>query len=223
MDEFEIVKHIMMLDHISYDDLSKRMGYKSKANSYQRLTGKHIYVDTWRKFLEELGYEITVRRKDGTGQEYVIRDDSVSSPLRFHDMSPNTESIFRKKSQKREKVPGLTIGERNARSEDLKKRVSLITKDECDAALREIWGIKDPVPNKRKPLNEYMSEYERYRDELFALYSTNPVSERAHGEVITEDVVKDMSWQAMEDRRKERDRARRSVLIRLTSDFHMDE
>lgn len=96
MDEFEVIKHIMMMEHISYDELSARMGYKSSSNAYQRLNGKHIYVDTWRKFLEELGYEVVLRKKDGTGSELVVSDDNLPSPLRFHDMSLNFEQILSK-------------------------------------------------------------------------------------------------------------------------------
>lgn len=94
MNEFEIVKHIMMKDHVSYDDLSKRLGYKSKANSYQRLAGKHIQVDTWRRFLNELGYDIVVCKHDGTGEKFVVTDDYMPSPLRFQGMSLDFESML---------------------------------------------------------------------------------------------------------------------------------
>ena len=56
MNEFEIVKHIMILNHISYDDLSKRLGYKSKSTSFTTFNNnKHIYIDTLKKYLDELG------------------------------------------------------------------------------------------------------------------------------------------------------------------------
>lgn len=96
MNEFEIIKHIMMTYHVGYDDLSARMGYKAKSTSYNRLNGKHIYVDTWRKFLDELGYEIVVRKKSRVGEEYVVSNDYLPSPLRFHGMSLNFDKILSK-------------------------------------------------------------------------------------------------------------------------------
>lgn len=97
MNEFEVVKHIMMMNHIGYDDLSKRLGYKSRSSSHTTLNGKHIYVDTWRKYLEELGYEIVVRNKLNTEEQYVVKDDNLPSPLRFSDMDLNLEAILKDK------------------------------------------------------------------------------------------------------------------------------
>lgn len=99
MNEFEIVKHIMMSNHVTYDDLSERLGYKSKSTSYNTLSNKHIYVDTWQKYLEELGYEVVVRRKSHTGEEFIVNDDNLPSPLRFHDMSLNFDKILGDKKE----------------------------------------------------------------------------------------------------------------------------
>jgi len=94
MNEFESIKHIMMSEHMTYDELSALLGYKSHASAYQRLNGKHIYVDTWLKILEKLGYEVTIRRKDGTGGEIIVADDNIPSPLRFKDMNLNFDKIL---------------------------------------------------------------------------------------------------------------------------------
>lgn len=53
----------------------------------------HIYVDTWRKFLKELGYEIVVRKK-GESRGFVVTDDDFPSPLRFRNMNLDLESIL---------------------------------------------------------------------------------------------------------------------------------
>jgi hypothetical protein len=95
VNEFETIKHIMMKDNVTYETLSKNLGYKSKSSSYITLNNKHIYVDTWRKYLDELGFEIVVRRKSNHNEEYVVSDDNLPSPLRFHDMDLNLESILK--------------------------------------------------------------------------------------------------------------------------------
>jgi hypothetical protein len=174
VNEFEIVKHIMMLDHISYDDLSERLGYKSKSSSYIILDHKHIYVDTWRKFLDELGYEIVVRKKGKNTGGYVIDNDNTPSPLRFHDMSLNLDAIF----GDTKKIPAckqsLSVGERNLKSEALKKKVNSISFFECENELRDIWSIESPTPDGKQSHNEYEQEYERYREELCRLYNQSP-------------------------------------------------
>ena len=94
MDEFEIIKHIMMLNDITYDNLSDRMGYKSKYGAYKRLNGSHMYVDTFGRYLRELGYELVVRKSD-TKEEYVVTEDSYPSPLRFHDMELGLDRMLK--------------------------------------------------------------------------------------------------------------------------------
>lgn len=93
MDEFEIIKHIMMLNDITYDDLSDRMGYKSKSSAYKTLNGSHMYVDTFGRYLRELGYELVVRKSDSK-EEYIVTEDSYPSPLRFHDMELGLDRIL---------------------------------------------------------------------------------------------------------------------------------
>lgn len=96
MNECEIVKHIMMLNDITYDDLSVRLGYKSKSSAYKTLNGRNIYVDTFRKYLKELGYELVVRKSDiDNTDEYVVTDDIYPSPLRFHDMELGLDKILK--------------------------------------------------------------------------------------------------------------------------------
>lgn len=176
MNEFEIVKHIMMLNHVSYDDLSERLGYKSKSTSYITLDHKHIYVDTWRKFLDELGYEIVVRKKGKDTGGYVIDNDNTPSPLRFHDMSLNLDAIFGDTKKIPTRKPSLTVGERNLKSEALKKKVNEISFFDCDNELREIWSIESPTPDGKQPHNEYEQEYERYKREFYKLYNQAPLS-----------------------------------------------
>lgn len=96
MNECEIVKHIMILNDITYDDLSVRLGYKSKSSAYKTLNGCHMYVDTFRKYLKELGYELVVRKCDiDNADEYVVTDDIYPSPLRFHDMELGLDKILK--------------------------------------------------------------------------------------------------------------------------------
>ena len=94
MDEFEIIKHIMMLNDITYDNLSERMGYKSKSSTYKTLNGSHMYVDTFDRYLKGLGYELVVRKCDST-EEYIVTEDSYPSPLRFHDMELGLDRILK--------------------------------------------------------------------------------------------------------------------------------
>jgi len=96
MNECEIVKHIMILNDITYDDLSVRLGYKSKSSAYKTLNGRHMYVDTFCKYLKELGYELIVRKSDiDNADEYVVTDDIYPSPLRFHDMELGLDKILK--------------------------------------------------------------------------------------------------------------------------------
>lgn len=93
MNEFEVIKHIMLLQSVSYDDLSRRLGYKCKSTSYRTLSNKHIWVDTWRKYLGELGYEVVVRKKNDESESYVVTDDGLPSPLHY-DMSLDFDKIL---------------------------------------------------------------------------------------------------------------------------------
>lgn len=151
MNEFEIVNHLMMSNHISYDDLSKKLGQSNSGNLYNTLNkNKNIYVGSLRKILDALGYEVVIREKGNVNGEYIIDDDNIPSPLRFHDMSLNLDSIFGDAPSLPEKIQGLTVGERNLRSEELKQRISELTFSECDRELRQIWGMRDPTPEGKK-------------------------------------------------------------------------
>lgn len=95
MNEFEITQHIMMLHHVNYDDLAKRLGHANAGNIYNQLNkNKNIYVSSLRKILDELGYEMVVRRKSNHEEQYVVSDDNLPSPLRFHDMNLNFDKIL---------------------------------------------------------------------------------------------------------------------------------
>lgn len=98
MNEFETTIHIMMLNHISYDDLAKRMGKTNSGNLYNVLNkNKNIYVSSLMKILDNLGYDIVIRKKGKNDGGYVIDNDNTPSPLRFHDMSLNFDKILRDK------------------------------------------------------------------------------------------------------------------------------
>ena len=84
----------MLLNDMAYDDLSERMGYKSKSSTYKTLNGSHMYVDTFGKYLKGLGYELVVRKCDSK-EEYVVTEDSYPSPLRFHDMELGLDKILK--------------------------------------------------------------------------------------------------------------------------------
>ncbi len=167
MTEFEIVKHIMMVNSITYDSLSERLGYKSKSTSYTTLNGKHIYTDTLRKYLEELGYELVIRKKDGNGQEYIVSDDCLPSPLRFHDMSLDLDAVIEGKPRSHtNQYSQLTVGERNALSEALKYKLQELTFEDCDQELRKIWSIDTSTDKK----NKYDAEYNKYRKQFAEIY-----------------------------------------------------
>lgn len=232
MNEFEIVKHIMMLDHVSYDDLSARLGYKSKSSSYITLNNKHIYVDTLRKFLSELGYDLVVRKKGKTEGGYVIDNDNTPSHLRFHDMSMEFCVDPKKKRF------NLSRSERLKQTEELKRHISEITPFECEKRLREIWSTVNPVRKKDSKISEYEGEYLKYRKEFQELYGERlPVEEKksvplvdcpakcGKGKIITEDSadVKDMSTEAVLKRQDEVVKNRRDYLMSLTADFIMED
>lgn len=248
MNEFETALHIMMINHVSYDDLANRIGQPNGGNLYNALNkNKNIHVKSLLKIMDAMGYEIVVRPKNGKGSEYVIDNDNTPSPLRFHDMSLNLESILSGTPIPPRKKPALTIGERNTRSESLKKRIGEISFAECDNELREIWSMKDPLPDGKLPYNEYEREYERYKKELSKLYSEriNPtpkkqsvrnknkiddvppviVSTGAHGKIITEDVFaeKDMSTESVMDRAKAKQKSKSNILSALVADLQMDD
>ena len=88
MNEFETTLHIMMENRISYDDLAKRMGQRNGGNLYNTLNkNKNIYVSSLMKILDNLDYEIVVRKKGKTEGGYIFDNGNDPSPLRFQDMS----------------------------------------------------------------------------------------------------------------------------------------
>lgn len=172
MNEFETTLHLMMLNHISYDHLSERLGQQNAGNLYNALNkNKNIYVSSLRRILDALGYELVVRKKGKDTGGYVIDNDNTPSPLRFHDMSLNLDAIFGDTKKIPTRKPSLTVGERNLKSEALKKKVNEISFFECDNELRDIWSIESPTPDGKQPHNEYEQEYERYKGEFYKLYN----------------------------------------------------
>ena len=169
MNEFETTLHLMMLNHISYDHLSERLGQQNAGNLYNALNkNKNIYVSSLRRILDALGYELVVRKKGKDTGGYVIDNDNTPSPLRFHDMSLNLDAIFGDTKKIPTRKPSLTVGERNLKSEALKKKVNEISFFECDNELRDIWSIESPTPDGKQPHNEY--EQESFTNSIINLY-----------------------------------------------------
>lgn len=88
MDEFAILRHLQYIER----KLPEELGYRSAAGLYNRINGKHIYVDTWRELLSKYGYEVVVRPKGG-GAEMVV-DDEGYTPLQFQDMDLGLDRIL---------------------------------------------------------------------------------------------------------------------------------
>ena len=90
MNALETVRHIMMLNEVSFKELADRLGYKTTSGVRNRLCGDDIKVGTWKKILNSMGYEVVVRNGN---EEYVISDDNLPSDLRF-DMPLNFDTIL---------------------------------------------------------------------------------------------------------------------------------
>lgn len=170
MNEFETTIHLMMLNHVSYEDLANKMGQPNGGNLYKALNkNKNIYVSSLRKILDALGYELIIREKNGGNKEYVIAEDSVQSPLRFRGMNLNLEAVLNGTPRHFHKSGSLTLGERRIQSEKLRKTAREFGFYECDKQLREIWDIKSVSSNGTQPYCEYMPEYEEYKKEFAKL------------------------------------------------------
>ena len=164
MNEFETTLHIMMLNHVSYDDLAKQMGQKNGGNLYNALNkNKNIYVSSLLKILDNLGYEMVIREKGKTNGGYVIDNDNTLSPLRFHDMSMEFGV-----DQSKQRL-NLSRSERIKLTEELHK-VTELTLQECENKLYEIWRTVDPVRRKVHAISEYEGEYLKYKKEFRELY-----------------------------------------------------
>lgn len=90
MNALETVRHIMLLNNVSFEDLAEQTGYKTSAGVRNRLNGKDIMFGTWQKLLDGLGFEVVVRKGD---EEFVVSNDDTPSPLRF-DMPLNFDKIL---------------------------------------------------------------------------------------------------------------------------------
>lgn len=165
MNEFETTLHIMMLNHVSYDDLAKQMGQKNGGNLYNTLNkNKNIYVSSLMKILDNLGYEIVIREKGKTDGGYIIDESDDFSPLRFHDMSM-TFGVDPVKERL-----NLSRTERIKLTEDLKHRIGELTLSECENKLHEIWSTTNPMRKNIKTISEYEGEYLKYKKEFRNLY-----------------------------------------------------
>ncbi len=167
MNEFETTLHIMMLDHITYDDLAKQMGQPNGGNLYNALNrNKNIYFSSLLKILNSLGYDIVVREKGKTDGGYIIDDSDTPSPLRFHDMS------MQFKTEPVGKNSYLSRAERLRLSEELKHQTGELTLTECENKLFDIWGTLKLGRNrkKEKEISEYECEYLRYKKEISEMY-----------------------------------------------------
>lgn len=177
MNEFETTLHIMMLNHISYDELAKRLGHSNPGNLYNSLNkNKNIYVGSLRKILDALGYEIVFREKGNANGGYVVSDDEESSPMRFHGMNLNIDAILGDVPLEPKKPPVMNKGQATLAMQALRQRTNELTFSECDKELRRIWNIKDQIEGKRKPVNEMMDEYLRYRKEFEEIYGNESYS-----------------------------------------------
>lgn len=233
MNEFETTLPIMMLNHISYDDLAKQMGRINGGNLYNALNkNKNIYVSSLSKILNNLGYDLVIRKQGQTEGGYIIDNDSTPSPLRFHDMSMEFGIDPKKKRL------NLSRSERLEQTEELKRHISEITHFECEERLREIWSTVSPVRKKDSKISEYESEYLKYRKEFQELYGEKLLVEEKKtaqlgdcptkcrkGKIITEDSsdVKDMSEESVLKRQDEATKSRRDYLMSLTADFIMED
>lgn len=165
MNEFETTLHIMMLNHVSYDDLAKQMGQSNGGNLYNTLNkNKNIYVSSLLKILDSLGYELVVRKQGKTEGGYVIDNDNTPSPLRFHDMSMNFGVDPTKKRL------NLSRSERLELTEKLRHKMTELTLSECENELYEIWCTTNPVRKKIRAMSEYEEEYFKYLKEFRELY-----------------------------------------------------
>lgn len=161
MNEYEIIKHVMMLNNVTYDGLSDRLGYKSKSTSFNTLNGNHIRFDTWKNYLNELGYDIVVRKRESPNEEYVVDDDIAPSPLRFQGMDLNLGVIFGEVPPVPKKRPVPTFAERTRYCRELKDKIQELTFAECCEELRKIWKHNG---------NAYSDEYEKNVKEFAVLY-----------------------------------------------------
>lgn len=246
MNEFETTLHLMMINNVSYNDLAEKMGHTNGGNLYNTLNrNKHIHVDTLRKILNTMGYDLVVRKQGNTEGGYVIDDDNTPSSLRFHDMSMEFGVDSKKKRL------NLSRSERIRQTEDLKKKVHELTPFECEEKLREIWSTVNPVRKKNSTISEYEGEYLQYREEFRTIYGeelpvyTTPAepqkkkvtsqtkrfplvdssTKNEKGKLITKDTtdMKDMSERAIFERQKESIKNRRDYLMSLTADFTMED
>lgn len=90
MNALETIRHVMLLNDISYEDLAQRTGYKTASGVRNRLNGKDIKFGTWQKLIQGMGYEVVIRKGS---EEHIVSDDNTPSPLRF-DMPLNFDRIL---------------------------------------------------------------------------------------------------------------------------------
>ena len=167
MNEFETTWHIMKVNGLSYDELAEKLGQSNPGNLYNALNkNKNIMVSTLRKILDALGYELVIREKGKDRGGYVIDDSDTPSPLRFHGMSMDFGVDVAKK------IINLPRPERLRLTEELKGKIGVISLAECENRLFDIWCTVNPVHKNIRKINQYDTEYEKYRREFRILYES---------------------------------------------------
>lgn len=63
MTEKQIITEAMKICKWNQEQLAKKLGYSTQSCVSSRLNGKSMRVDTFVRFLDALGYEVTVKSK----------------------------------------------------------------------------------------------------------------------------------------------------------------
>ena len=65
----DMVRSVMAEEGVTQAELAKRMGYRSQSGLSERLGSRGVSVDKVVSMFEKMGYEIIVRKADGTGEK----------------------------------------------------------------------------------------------------------------------------------------------------------
>lgn len=73
MNEKEIIKTAMAADGITQKELAEALGWNSQQSVGNMLTRKNsMRLDNFVKLLNEMGYEVVVRKKLGVSEEWKV-------------------------------------------------------------------------------------------------------------------------------------------------------
>lgn len=73
MNEKEIIKTAMAADGITQKELAEALGWNSQQSVGNMLTRKNsMRLDNFVKMLNEMGYEVVVRKKLGVSEEWKV-------------------------------------------------------------------------------------------------------------------------------------------------------